>query len=52
MAEPERDPGERRRGAADRERRERGGAPESGAGKPGQDINAPGFIKDQDAGTP
>ena len=52
MAEPERDPGERRRGAADRERRERGGAPESGAGKPGQDINAPGFIKDKDAGTP
>lgn len=33
-------------------RRDGDGAPGSGAGKAGQDINAPGFLKDQDAGKP
>lgn len=57
MAEPQRAPGEQRRGPArgnepDGVRRERDGTPESGAARPGQDINAPGFIKDKDAGKP
>lgn len=59
MAEPQRVPGEERHGPAGRERnesdgvrRERDGAPESGAARPGQDINAAGFIKDKDAGEP
>lgn len=59
MVEPQRAPGEQRRGPAGHERnerdgvrRERDGTPESGAARPGQDINAPGFIKDEDAGKP
>ena len=59
MAEPQRTPGEQRQGADDRQppqrgrlHRERDGAPESGTAKPGQDINAAGFIKDKDAGKP
>lgn len=59
MAEPHRSPGEQQRGAAERDRharggvrRERDGTPESGDAKPGQDINAPGFIKDRDAADP
>ena len=59
MAEPQATPGEQRQGAADRQppprggvRRERDGTPESGAARPGHDINAPGFIKDKDAGKP
>lgn len=59
MAEPQRSPGQQRQGPAGHERRERGGSsrerngtPDSGEAKPGQDINAPGFIKDQDAGQP
>lgn len=61
MAEPERSPrdgdrspGEQDRSAAERAgaRRESDGAAESGAAPPGQDINAPGFIKDKDAGRP
>lgn len=59
IAEPQRGPGEPRHGPAGHARKERGGmrrdpdgAPDSGAAKPGQDINAPGFIKDKDAGKP
>lgn len=52
MAEPRRAPGEQRQRPAGHERNERDGAPESGDAKPGQDINAPGFIKDKDAGKP
>lgn len=59
MAEPHHSPGGQQRGAAERDRHERGrvrrerdGAPEAGAATPGQDINAPGFIKDKDAGEP
>lgn len=57
-AEPHRGP-EQQHGAAERDRhargrvrRERDGAPECGDAKPGQDINAPGFIKDRDAADP
>ncbi len=57
--EPQRSPGEQRHGAAERDRsqrggwrRERDGTPEPGAAKAGQDLNAPGFITDKDAGTP
>lgn len=59
MAEPQRKPGEQRHGPAGHERtgrdgvrRDRDGTPASGAARPGQDINAPGFIKDQDVGKP
>lgn len=59
MAEPQAKPGEQRRSTAERApqerggvRRERDGLPESGAARPGQDINAPGFIKDPDASKP
>jgi hypothetical protein len=59
MAEPQRTPGAQRQRPAGHERNERGGvrrerdgAPDSGDAKPGQDINAPGFIKDKDAGKP
>jgi hypothetical protein len=59
MAEPQRKSGEQRHGPAGHERtgrdgvrRERDGTPASGAARPAQDINAPGFIKDQDVGKP
>ena len=52
LAEPARGPGAPRPETDRRDRPERDGAPASGVPKAGQDINAPGFIKDQDAGKP
>lgn len=59
MAEPPPTPGRRPPGAAGGTRGERGrarrepqGGRETGAARPGADINAPGFVKDRDATKP